>query len=118
MDNTELRELLEAWARQKLIVDQAQETLASLETTIKDAYGDRENGVFSDNAHVARVKGRRTYDYEQAARDHKIPLEIYPAYSKTITNYRKMCLSEGIEQNDIPFTRGDDTVKITAICDT
>ena len=115
MDNTELRELLEAWARQKLVTDQAQATLSNLEATIKDAYGDREKGIFSDSAHVARVKGRRRFDYEKAARDHKIPLDVYPMYSKMVTNYRKMCKAEGVDQEDIPFTRGEDTVKVSVI---
>jgi len=112
MDNTELRELLEAWARQKLVTDQAQATLSNLEATIKDAYGDREKGIFSDSAHVARVKGRRRFDYEKAARDHKIPLDVYPMYSKMKTDYRKMCKAEGVDQENIPFTRGEDTVKV------
>ena len=112
MDNTELQELLEAWARQKMVADQAQATLSNLEATIKDAYGDREKGIFSDSAHVARVKGRRRFDYEKAARDHKIPLDVYPMYSKMVTNYRKMCKAEGVDQEDIPFTRGEDVVRV------
>lgn len=113
MDKTELRELLEAWARQKMVADQAQETLANLTSAIKDAYGDRENGLFSDNAHVARVKGRRTYDYKTAAAD--VPQNRYLLYSKMKTDYRAMCKGEGINQDDVPFTRGDDTVKVSAI---
>ena len=115
MDNTELRELLEAWARQKLVTDQAQATLSNLEATIKDAYGDREKGIFSDSAHVARVKGRRRFDYEKAARDHKIPLDVYPMYSKMKTDYRKMCKAEGVLEENTPFTRGADTVKVSVI---
>ena len=113
MDNTELRELLEAWARQKLVADQAQETLANLEGEIKDTYGDREKGIFSDNAHVARVIGRRKYDYKTAAAD--VPQERYLLYSKMKTDYRAMCKGEDIHQDDIPYTRGDDTVKVSAI---
>ena len=114
MDNTELRELLEAWARQKLVADQAQETLANLSAAIQDAYGDSTKGIFSDNAHVARVAGRRRFDYEKAAREHKIPLNVYPMYSKMKTDYRKMCKAEGVLEENIPFTRGEDSVKITA----
>ena len=108
MDDAELKELLEAWARQTLVVAQAQETLANLEGTIKDAFGDREGGLFSDHAHVGRVKGRRTYDYKTAAAD--VPQERYLLYSKMKTDYRAMCKGERIHQDDIPFTRGEDTI--------
>ena len=115
MDNTELQELLEAWARQKLVADQAQETLNTLTSAIKDAYGDREDGLFSDNAHVARKKGNRKFKYQQAAMSAGIPPEKFKLYARPISiDWKRMCEQEGIDQDDIPFTRGDDTVKVTA----
>ena len=110
MDNTELRELLEAWARQKLVADQAQKTLANLATAIKDGFGNRKGGVFSENAVVTKVVGRRRYDYIAASAD--VPQERYSLYSKMKTDYRAMCKGEGINQDDIPFTRGEDTIKV------
>ena len=116
MDNTELRELLEAWARQKLVADQAQETLTSLTSAIKDAYGNQEKGIFSDNAHVARVKGRRKFKYQQAAMSAGIPPEKFKVYARPISiDWKRMCEDEGVEKDDIPFTTGDDTVKVSMI---
>ena len=111
-----LRQQLEDWARQTLIVKSAQEELARLATLIQETYGDTRRGIFSENAHIARKKGRRSFDYKQAVMQADIPAERYRLYAKPVKiDWRKMYLGEGLEQGDVPYTQASETIQISLI---
>lgn len=112
MDNTELRELLETWARQKIVCTQAQATLENLERAIKGAVGDPEKPVYSENAVVYTKPGRKTWEWEQAVYNAHVPTERIIPHSKMKTNFRKVCEAEGIPKEDVSFTQGDPKVAI------
>ena len=112
MDKDELKELMESWARQKIVCAQDQATLENLETAIKSAVGDPEKPVYSENAVVYTKPGRRTWGWEQAVYNAHIPPERLVPHSKMKTDFRKVCEAEGIKKESVSFTEGDPKVVI------
>lgn len=112
MDDTEIRELLETWARQKIVCEQALATLANLEEAIKKEVGEREKSLYSENTVVYTKPGRKTWNWEQAVYDANVPEELFLAYSKMKTDFRRICMSEGIEKESVSFTQGDPKIVV------
>ena len=83
ISDAELVDRLANWAKQTLIVNAAQEELDRMEAEVIAAYGERKRGVFSEKAHVAFEKGRRTLEWQQAAMRAGIPPERYKFYAKS-----------------------------------
>ena len=48
--------------------------------------------------------GRKTYQWEQAARDHKFPYELLVQYEKPTYDWKGICEHLGITQENCPFT--------------
>jgi len=112
MDKDELKELLESWARQKMVCQQGQATLENLERVIKEAVGEPEKPVYSENVVVYTKPGRRTWNWEKAVYDAHVPTERITPHSVIKTNFRKVCVAEGIEKESVSFTVGDPKVVI------
>ena len=112
MDNVEIKELMESWARQKIVYEQALATLSNLETAIKEEVGERERPLYSENAIVYTKQANKRWGWEQAVYDAHVPVERITPHSKIKTDFRKVCMAEGIRKEDVSFTQGDPNVVV------
>ena len=112
MDSVEIKELMESWARQKIVCEQDLQTLENIEMAIKEAVGEPEKPLYSDYAIVYTKQANKRWDWEQAVYDAHVPLERITPHSKIKTDFRKVCMAEGIEKESVSFTQGDPKVVI------
>ena len=112
MDTVEVKELMETWARQKIVCEQAQAFLADLEAKIKKEVGERERPLYSENVVVFTKPGRKTWDWEAAVYAAHVPTERLMPHSVMKTNFRKVCEAEGITKDKVSFTQSDPKVVI------
>ena len=83
---------------------------------IKEEFADRRYGIFSDNAHIAFRQGRRTMAWQDAALKADIPPERYRLYAKPVKiDWRKMCLDEGVSEDDVAYERAPSSVAISIV---
>jgi hypothetical protein len=112
MDNVELKELMESWARQKVVCEQALATLSNLETAVAAEFGERERPLYSEHTIVYTKQGNKRWNWEQAVYDAHVPVERITPHSTIKTNFRKVCEAEGIEKEDVSFTQGDPKIVV------
>lgn len=65
------------------------------------------------NVRVTYSPGRKSYDYEWAARKRDVHQSTIHVYSKTVIDWRSLC--RGLAIQDVPFTQSDPTAKIKLI---
>jgi len=112
MDIVETKELMESWAREKIVCEQALARMAILETKIKEGVGGRERSLYSENVVVHTKPGRKSWKWEEAVYAAHLPTEKLMAHSVMKTNFRKVCEAEGITKDEVGFTQGDPIVVI------
>ena len=112
--NDVIRERLNDWTKQYLIVTEAQKQLDLIAADLEELFGDRQDSVWADKALIAYEKGSRIFEWQKAAMAANILPERYKLYAKpTKIDWAKMCKNEGVLEEDVPFTRRPGKIKIS-----
>ena len=112
--NDAIRDALDDWTKQWLIVEEAKKQLNLIEAVLEGLFGDRRDSVWSGDTHIAYQVGNRIYEWQKAAMAADISPERYKLYAKpTKIDWAKMCKNEGVLEEDVPFTRRPGKIKIS-----
>ena len=109
VDKRELAELLLSWEIEKAALDELEGKIKELVLTL----GETQTVGY---VRASYSKGRTTYDYELACRNHEADMNpvLVAKHAKTTVDWRAMALkSLGLAQAEIPVTKvGEPTVSI------
>lgn len=111
MNASELAKLMLLWEVKRRELD-------DIETAVKQAVLEIGKSQTVGNVRAIFSKGRKTYDYEGAAKsqpDQELLEEIIGLFTAPEVDWKRVCNAVGIE--DIPFAQGEPSVSIKLVED-
>ena len=76
----------------------------AIESDITAYILDKKKSAQVGDVRATYTAGRKTYQWEQAARDHGFPPGLLDQYEKPAYDWKGMCEHLGITQDNCPFT--------------
>jgi len=95
--------------------EKARRDLDLLESEIKEAVLEIGKTQTVGNVRASFSNGRRIYDYEGAARKADAPDDVVDVYSKTVTDWKKVCEVMQILDDVQVIKKTDPTVSIKLV---
>ena len=108
MDKADLARTMLRWESMKRVLD-------SLEAQIQASVLELGKTQNVGNVRASYSKGRKSYDYEAAAKPLDPPDSLLDACTKFSIDWRRVCNCMHIAREEIPFTQSDPSVTVKLV---